>query len=61
MGVKRLGKIIAQIQQYTDIDYPIAIVFQASCFNEFVVKGRLSNIVGKLSITQLKQNQVYVL
>ncbi|WP_262377234.1 hypothetical protein, partial [Staphylococcus aureus] len=26
------------IQQYTDIDYPIAIVFQASCFNEFVVK-----------------------
>lgn len=48
MGVKRLGKIIAQIQQYTDIDYPIAIVFQASCFNEFVVKGRLSNIVGKL-------------
>ncbi|MDN8907589.1 SAM-dependent methyltransferase, partial [Staphylococcus aureus] len=48
MGVKRLEKIIAQIQQYTDIDYPIAIVFQASCFNEFVVKGRLSNIVGKL-------------
>ncbi|WP_256075727.1 SAM-dependent methyltransferase, partial [Staphylococcus aureus] len=48
MGVKRLGKIIAQIQQYTDNDYPIAIVFQASCFNEFVVKGRLSNIVGKL-------------
>ncbi|NGQ49431.1 uroporphyrinogen-III C-methyltransferase, partial [Staphylococcus aureus] len=39
MGVKRLGKIITQIQQYTDIDYPIAIVFQASCFNEFVVKG----------------------
>ncbi len=48
MGVKRLGKIITQIQQYTDIDYPIAIVFQASCFNEFVVKGRLSNIISNL-------------
>lgn len=48
MGVKRLGKIITQIQQCTDIDYPIAIVFQASCFNEFVVKGRLSNIISKL-------------
>ncbi|UMT80423.1 uroporphyrinogen-III C-methyltransferase [Staphylococcus roterodami] len=56
MGVKRLGKIIAQIQQYTDIDYPIAIVFQASCFNEFVVKGRLSNIVEKLEryVTEAK-------
>ncbi|WP_460994538.1 SAM-dependent methyltransferase, partial [Staphylococcus aureus] len=48
MGVKRLGKIITQIQQYTDNDYPIAIVFQTSCFNEFVVKGRLSTIISTL-------------
>ncbi|MDN8710510.1 uroporphyrinogen-III C-methyltransferase, partial [Staphylococcus aureus] len=48
MGVQRLGKINTQIQQYTDIDYPLAIVFQASCFNEIVVKGRLSNIISKL-------------
>lgn len=48
MGIKRLGKIIEQIKRYTDIDYPIAIVFNASCFNEFVVTGYLSNIIQRL-------------
>lgn len=49
MGIKRLTRIIMQIQQYSDYDYPIAAVFNASCFNEIVITGHLSDIVARIS------------
>ncbi|WP_019236060.1 uroporphyrinogen-III C-methyltransferase [Staphylococcus warneri] len=49
MGVKRLPRIISQIRQYTSYDYPIAIVFRASLFDEQVLTGNISNIEQKLN------------
>ena len=49
MGVKRLGQIIKQIESYTNEDYPIAIVFNASCYNEKIVIGHLSTIEEQLA------------
>ena len=48
MGVKRLPRIISQIRQYTSYDYPIAIVFRASLFDEQILTGNISNIEQKL-------------
>lgn len=53
MGVKRLGNIIQQISQFTDEDYSIAIVFNATCYNQKVVTGKLSNIEHQLQQLQL--------
>ena len=44
MGIKRLGAIIEQIKNYTSEDYPIAIVFNATCYNQKVITGKLSTI-----------------
>lgn len=49
MGVKRLPRIIKQIRQYTSYDYPIAIVFRASLFDEKILTGNISNIEQKLT------------
>ena len=54
MGVKRLGQIIKQIESYTNEDYPIAIVFNASCYNEKIVIGHLSTIEEQLVSQQLE-------
>lgn len=54
MGVKRLGQIIKQIESYTNEDYPIAIVFNASCYNEKIVIGHLSTIEDQLVSQQLE-------
>lgn len=51
MGIKRLGHIIEQITAYTNEDYPIAIVFNATCYNQQVVTGYLSTIEETLSQT----------
>ncbi|MGA4514850.1 uroporphyrin-III C-methyltransferase [Staphylococcus caledonicus] len=50
MGVKRLGNIIQQISQFTDEDYSIAVVFNATCYNQKVVTGKLSNIEHQLQL-----------
>lgn len=44
MGIKRLSAIIEQIRAYTNEDYPIMIVFNATCFNQKVISGKLSTI-----------------
>lgn len=49
MGVKRLPRIIKQIRQYTSYDYPIAIVFRASLFDEKILTGNINNIEQKLT------------
>lgn len=54
MGVKRLGQIIKQIESYTNEDYPIAIVFNASCYNEKIVIGYLSTIEEQLAFQKLE-------
>ncbi len=54
MGVKRLGQIIKQIESYTNEDYPIAIVFNASCYNEKIVIGHLSTIEEQLASQKLE-------
>lgn len=54
MGVKRLGQIIKQIESYTNEDYPIAIVFNASCYNENIVIGHLSTIEEQLASQKLE-------
>ncbi|MCO6291567.1 uroporphyrin-III C-methyltransferase [Staphylococcus epidermidis] len=54
MGVKRLGQIIKQIESYTNEDYPIAIVFNASCYNENIVIGHLSTIEEQLASQNLE-------
>ncbi|RQX27527.1 uroporphyrinogen-III C-methyltransferase [Staphylococcus warneri] len=54
MGVKRLPKIINQIQQFSDINFPIAIIFRASLFDEKVIIGTLSDIQQKIKSHQLE-------
>ncbi|MBL7573674.1 uroporphyrinogen-III C-methyltransferase [Staphylococcus saccharolyticus] len=53
MGIKRLGHILKQIETYTDEDYPIAIVFNASCFNQQIITGTLSTIEHELTLHHL--------
>lgn len=54
MGIKRLGRIIEQIKAYTMEDYSIAIVFNATCYNQRVVIGKLSTIEQQLQHLNLE-------
>ncbi|MCJ1667397.1 uroporphyrinogen-III C-methyltransferase [Staphylococcus sp. NRL 19/737] len=54
MGIKRLGHIIKQITAYTKEDYSIAIVFNATCYNQEVIIGKLSTIEAQLQQLNLE-------
>ncbi|WP_154837152.1 uroporphyrinogen-III C-methyltransferase [Staphylococcus sp. Marseille-Q1834] len=54
MGIKRLNHIIRQITVYTNEDYSIAIVFNATCYNQKVIIGKLSTIEAQLQQLNLE-------
>lgn len=54
MGVKCLGHIIQQITAVSTEDYPIAVIFNASWYNETTVIGRLSTIEAQLTKINLE-------
>lgn len=56
MGIKRLSHIINQIRRYTKEDYDIAVIFNATCYNETIVVGKLSTIEHQLSKLNVKQD-----
>ncbi|AUW63212.1 uroporphyrinogen-III C-methyltransferase [Staphylococcus hominis] len=56
MGIKRLNDIINQIRRYTKEDYDIAIIFNATCYNETIVVGKLSTIEHQLSKLNIKHD-----
>ena len=60
MGIKRLNDIINQIRRYTKEDYDIAIIFNATCYNETIVVGKLSTIEHQLSKLNMKHDPEFV-
>lgn len=48
MGIKRIGQIMSTIQQETDVDYPVNVIFQASYEREQVIKGHVSTIASQV-------------
>lgn len=49
MGVKRMPELMKQIQNATDIDYPVAVIFNATHTSENIIIGNVSNIVERVS------------
>ncbi|MEP9819483.1 uroporphyrinogen-III C-methyltransferase [Staphylococcus sp. KY49P] len=45
MGIKRLAQIVKQIYQETKIDFPIAIFYNVSTYNEQMISGQLTTII----------------
>lgn len=48
MGVKRMGHLMAQISSTTDVDYPVAVLFNATRHDTKLVCGKVSTIVGEV-------------
>lgn len=45
MGIKRLPQIVKQIYQETKTDFPIAIFYNVSTYNEQMISGQLTTII----------------
>lgn len=45
MGIKRLPQIVKQIHQETKTDFPIAIFYNVSTYNEKMISGKLTTII----------------
>ncbi|MTV21750.1 uroporphyrinogen-III C-methyltransferase [Staphylococcus delphini] len=49
MGIKRLPELMRTIQQQIGIDFPVAIIFNATRVNQHVVTGTVTTIVDRIA------------
>lgn len=50
MGIKRLPELMQAIQQQIGIDFPVAIIFNATRSDQHVVSGTVSTIVERMAV-----------
>ncbi|MCO4338022.1 uroporphyrinogen-III C-methyltransferase [Staphylococcus agnetis] len=49
MGVKRLPKLMQEVQDEIEEDLPVAVIFNATCVNQQVISGHVSSITAKIA------------
>ncbi|AJC95296.1 uroporphyrinogen-III C-methyltransferase [Staphylococcus hyicus] len=49
MGVKRLPKLMKEVQSVITDDLPVAVIFNATCVNQQVISGHVSTITEKIA------------
>ncbi|UXU64658.1 uroporphyrinogen-III C-methyltransferase [Staphylococcus agnetis] len=49
MGVKRLPKLMQEVQNEVEDDLPVAVIFNATCVNQQVIAGHVSTITDKIA------------
>ncbi|REH95299.1 uroporphyrinogen-III C-methyltransferase [Staphylococcus felis] len=49
MGIKRLPQLMQQIKSHIQKDFPVAVVFNASCHNQYIVTGTVTTIVDRIA------------
>lgn len=48
MGVKRLPQLVDQIEKHIKKDLPVAVIFNATCLNQYIVTGTVTSIVHQI-------------